>query len=63
VARGSSAGEATLSAGPLRLSEHSVQLLQMMEDDMIALLGGGADRYVWLTLTKVERQFAGGGRR
>jgi hypothetical protein len=58
-----SAGEATLSAGPLRLSEQSVQLLQMMEDDMIALLGGGADRYVWLTLTKVEQQFAGRSRR
>jgi hypothetical protein len=58
-----STGEATLSAGPLRLSEHSVQLLQMMEDDMIALLGGGADRYVWLTLTEVERQFAGRGQR
>jgi hypothetical protein len=58
-----STGEATLSAAPLRLSEHSVQLLQMMEDDMIALLGGGADRYVWLTLTKVEQQFAGRSRR
>jgi hypothetical protein len=50
--------EAALSAGPLRLSAQSVQLLQVLENDMVALLGGGADRYVWLTLTGVERQLA-----
>jgi hypothetical protein len=55
--------EATLSAGPLRLSDQSVRLLQIMEDDMVALLGGGADRYLWLSLTSIERQFAGAGRR
>jgi hypothetical protein len=51
--------EATTAAGALRLSDQSTQLLQIMEGDMMALLGGGADRYVWLTLTSVERQFAG----
>jgi hypothetical protein len=53
-----SAAEAMLSAGPLRLSAQSVQLLQRLEDEMVALLGGGADRYVWLRLTEIERQFA-----
>jgi hypothetical protein len=53
-----SAAEAMLSAGPLRLSAQSVQLLQRLEDEMVALLGGGADRYVWLRLTEIERQLA-----
>jgi hypothetical protein len=45
------------------LSQDSVHLLQVMGDTMIALLGGGADRYVWLTLTPIEQQFAGRGGR
>jgi hypothetical protein len=55
--------EAALAASALRLTGQSTQLLQRMEDDMVALLGGGADRYVWLSQTGTERQFIGPPRR
>ncbi len=55
--------ESALAASALRLSGQSAQLLQRMEDDMVALLGGGADRYVWLTQTGVEHQHIGPPRR
>jgi hypothetical protein len=55
--------EAALAASALRLTGQSAQLLQRMEDDMVALLGGGADRYVWLSQTGTERQFLGSPRR
>lgn len=49
-------GEATLAATALRLTGESAQLLQQMEDEMLALIGGGADRYVWISPTSVERR-------
>jgi hypothetical protein len=49
-------GEATLAATALRLTGQSAQLLQQMEDEMVALIGGGADRYVWISPTSVERR-------
>jgi hypothetical protein len=55
--------EAALAASALRLSGQSTQLLQRMGDDMVALLGGGADRYVWLTQTGTEQQQIGTPRR
>jgi hypothetical protein len=55
--------EAALAGDALRLPAPSTQLLQAMADDMVALIGGGADRYVWLTQTEVERQYAGAPRR
>jgi hypothetical protein len=55
--------EAALAGAALRLSEQSVRLLQVMEDDMLALLGGGADRYVWVAQTDVERRYTGAPRR
>ncbi|OLB75117.1 MAG: hypothetical protein AUI14_21700, partial [Actinobacteria bacterium 13_2_20CM_2_71_6] len=55
--------EAALAGAALRLSEQSVRLLQVMEDDMLALLGGGADRYVWVNQTDVERRYTGAPRR
>jgi hypothetical protein len=55
--------EAELAQGALRLSDQSARLLQVMEDDMVALLGGGADRYVWVNETDVERHFTGTPRR
>lgn len=55
--------EAALAASALRLSGQSTQLLQRMGDDMVALLGGGADRYVWLTQTGTEQQQIGAPRR
>ena len=30
---------------------------------MVALLGGGADRYVWLAQTELERHYTGAPRR
>jgi hypothetical protein len=55
--------EAALAGQALRLSEQSVRLLQVLEEDMFALLGGGADRYVWVSLTEIERHLAGAPRR
>jgi hypothetical protein len=54
--------ESALAASALQLSGQSTQLLQLMEDDMLALLGGGADRYVWLNQTNMEQQLSGAGR-
>ncbi len=55
--------EAALAGAALRLSGQSARLLQVMEDDMLALLGGGADRYVWLAQTDIERRQMGAPRR
>ncbi|MFI6761345.1 hypothetical protein ACIBF5_19630 [Micromonospora sp. NPDC050417] len=55
--------EATLAAEALRLPQPSTQFLQVMADDMLALVGDGAERYVWYAQTEVERQFVGGPRR
>jgi hypothetical protein len=55
--------EAALAGAALRLSSQSVRLLQVMEDDMLALLGGGADRYVWVAQTDLERRHTGAPRR
>jgi hypothetical protein len=51
--------EANLVGTALRLPDHSVGFLQVMANDMLALLGGGADRYIWLAQTEVERKYAG----
>jgi hypothetical protein len=55
--------EAALAASALRLRRHSGQFLQFMADDMIALIGDGTERYVWLGQTPVEQQYAGQPRR
>lgn len=54
--------EAALIASALRLTSQSTQLLQVMEDDMLALMGGGADRYVWTSPTGSERRLGAVGR-
>jgi hypothetical protein len=41
----------------LRLPPQNVRFLQSMADDMIAVLGGGAGRYVWLRQTDVEHAY------
>jgi hypothetical protein len=51
--------EAAIAEAALRLTGQSAQLLQMMENEMLALIGGGANRYLWLHPTAVERQFFG----
>ncbi len=55
--------EAVIAASMLWLAKQSVTEVQMMSDDMIALVGGGANRYVWLTMTSVERHYFGSPRR
>jgi hypothetical protein len=55
--------EAQLAAYALRMSAQSTQLVQMLEPEMLALMGGGANRYVWLRLTAVERQLLGAPQR
>jgi hypothetical protein len=47
----------------LRLDDRDAGLLQHLESEMFALIGGGADRYVWLQQTSVERHVLGPARR
>jgi hypothetical protein len=51
--------EAAVAAAALNLPESGAGPLQEMTPDMLALMGGGANRYVWLAPTSVERQFHG----
>lgn len=46
--------EAAGVSAALHLTSDTGTLLQMLEPDMLALLGGGADRYVWVSATQVE---------
>jgi hypothetical protein len=55
--------EAELAVTALRIGGERADLLQQMEDGMLALVGGGADRYLWVRPTHVEQQFAGPPRR
>jgi hypothetical protein len=55
--------EAAVAGPALRLPASSIQFLQVMANDVVALVDGGTDRYVWLTQTDVERQYAGAPRR
>ncbi|MEU8241472.1 hypothetical protein AB0C07_24765 [Actinoplanes missouriensis] len=55
--------ESTLAAATLRLSQQNGQLLQFMTDDMVALVGGGPDRFVSLNQTGIEQQYLGPPRR
>jgi hypothetical protein len=55
--------EAALAASALKLRPHSSQFLQFMADDMLALIGDGTDRYLFLGQTQTEQQFVGLPRR
>jgi hypothetical protein len=55
--------EATLAAAALKLRPQSGQLLQSMNDDMMALIGEGDDRYLFLNQTGIEQQYIGLPRR
>ncbi|GIE84758.1 hypothetical protein [Actinoplanes regularis] len=55
--------EAALAASALKLRPHSSQFLQFMADDMLALIGEGTDRYLFLAQTQTEQQFVGLPRR
>ncbi|WP_432835378.1 hypothetical protein [Dactylosporangium sp. CA-092794] len=51
--------EAAVAGSALNLTESGAGLLQEMSPDMLALMGSGANRYVWLSPTTVERQYHG----
>jgi hypothetical protein len=55
--------EATVAGRALRLPGPSTQFLQVMADDMVALVSDGAERYVSFAQTDVERDHTGGPRR
>ena len=55
--------ETALACSALRLSQQSGQYLPVLADDMLALVGDGPDRYVFLGQTGVERQYVGPPRR
>lgn len=55
--------EASAARAVLRLTPHTAGLMQAMRDDMLALLGGGADRYLWMNATKIEQDAFGPPRR
>ncbi|WP_229073866.1 hypothetical protein [Actinoplanes sp. DH11] len=51
--------EATLAAATLRLDQQNGQLLPFMTDDMMALIGDGPARFVFLNQTGIELQYVG----
>jgi hypothetical protein len=51
--------ETAVATASLGLSRDTVALMQAMRDDMIAVVGGRADRYVWLTATSIEQRLFG----
>lgn len=51
--------EARLAAQTLRLPGHSEQFLQVMAHDMVAVMGDGTNRYLWLAQTEIEHHFTG----
>lgn len=55
--------EAYAAASVLSLTQHTTALLPTLHDDMLALLGGGADRYLWLRPTTIEQHRFGAPRR
>jgi hypothetical protein len=55
--------EASLATTALRLRRHSGQFLQVMADDMMALISDGTDRYLSLAQTRVEHEHVGPPRR
>ena len=57
------AEEARVAGPALRLPAQSVELLQGLSDDMIALVADGGDHYISLTPTALEREHTGVPRR
>jgi hypothetical protein len=48
--------EALAAASVLRLSDRTSSWLQLMVDEMLAILVGGSDEYLWVEPTDVERE-------
>jgi hypothetical protein len=58
------AAEAEVATNALLLDPETARVLQLLEENMVALLGGGTPaRYVWLTPTGAEQQHLGQPRR
>lgn len=57
------ADEAAAAGSVLRFGAQLLGELQNLPDDVIALRGGGTDRYVWLDPSPVERDALGGPQR
>jgi hypothetical protein len=55
--------EAALATASLGLSRDTAALMQAMRDDMVAVVGGRADRYVWLSATSIEQRLFGAPQR
>ncbi|WP_328466849.1 hypothetical protein OHA21_47365 [Actinoplanes sp. NBC_00393] len=55
--------EATLASATLRLRPQSGQFLEVLADDMIALIGDGMEQHLFLRQTGVEQQYVGLPRR
>ncbi|MFJ6198339.1 hypothetical protein [Micromonospora sp. NPDC092111] len=58
-----SAAESATAQHALRLPPDSGRFLQVMADDMLTLVGGGADRHLWISQTAVEQHLLGTPRR
>ncbi|MEV0944665.1 hypothetical protein AB0I90_30415 [Micromonospora wenchangensis] len=58
-----SADESVTAQQALRLPPDSSRFLQVMADDMLSLVGGGADRHLWISQTPVEQHLLGVPRR
>ncbi|WP_431915428.1 hypothetical protein [Micromonospora wenchangensis] len=58
-----SADESATAQQALRLPPDSSRFLQVMADDMLGLVGGGADRHLWISQTPVEQHLLGAPRR
>ena len=54
-----SGGEAYAAQSVLRYPDSTVDMLQRLGDDMLAVLGDGADSYLWTTPTPQENQAFG----
>jgi len=55
--------EAAQAGGALKLPSNSTQFLQVMAEDMVALVGDGTLRYISLAQTDIEHQHLGAPRR
>jgi hypothetical protein len=58
-----SPAEARLAASTQRLTRGQADRLQSLGDDMVALIGDGSDRHVWVAATQIEQELFGAARR
>jgi hypothetical protein len=56
-------GEAQIAAHVLGLNATTMRLMQQLEPEMLAVLGDGSHRYVWLHRTAIENYLLGAPQR